>query len=58
MAAGLLSSCTALALASSAKAEWVVFDSVVEDQQVKRGEIIIDPIFDAAVRLNKVSGQI
>lgn len=46
MAAGLLSFCTPLALASSAKAEGAVFDSVGEDQQVKRREMIIDPIFN------------
>lgn len=45
-------------LASSAKDEWLVFDSAVRDQQVKRGEMIIDGIFNAAVRLNKATGQI
>lgn len=56
MAAGLLS--FYLELASSAKDEWVVFDFGVRDQQVKRGEMIIDRIFNAAVRLNKATGQI
>lgn len=45
-------------LASSAKDERLVFDSAVRDQQVKRGEMIIDGIFNAAVRLNKVAGRI
>lgn len=56
MAAGLLS--VYVELASSAKDGWLVFDSDVRDQQVKRGEMIIDQIFNAAVRLNKETGQI
>lgn len=45
-------------LASRAKAEWIVFGSAASNQQAKRGEMIIDRRFNAAVRLNKTTGQI
>lgn len=56
MAVWLLSFC--VALASRAKAEWIVFGSAASNQQVKRGEMIIDRCFNAAVRLNKMTSQI
>lgn len=56
MAAWLLSSCTELA--SSAKAQWTVCDSAVSNQKVKRGEMIIDRIFNAAESLDEMTGQI
>lgn len=45
-------------LAWRATAEWIVFGSVASNRQVKRGEMIIDRRFNAAVRLNKTTGQI
>lgn len=45
-------------LAWRAKAEWIVFGSAASNRQVKRGEMIIDRRFNAAVRLNKTTGQI
>lgn len=41
-----------------AKAKWMVSGSAASNQQVKRGEMIIDRCFNAAVRLNKSTGQI
>lgn len=56
MAVWLLPFC--MALASRAQAEWIVFGSAASNQQVKRGEMIIDRCFNAAVRLNKMTSQI